>query len=124
MYDDTVTKTQSLILLMFLGYGYHHPTDDNSRLFTMFFLIFGVYFIFVNMSTAISAHIRRAAKVVENYNSMDLLGIQMSKNKTLMFWNIVCIIITLLVGAGIVMSLEDWTFIQSLYFALQTSTVR
>ena len=109
---------------MFLGYGYHHPTDDNSRLFTMFFLIFGVYFIFVNMSTAISAHIRRAAKVVENYNSMDLLGIQMSKNKTLMFWNIVCIIITLLVGAGIVMSLEDWTFIQSLYFALQTSTVR
>lgn len=89
----------------------------------MLFLLFGVYFIFVGIASLIADRAQRAAKLIQENDTMELMGGQISYCKRMMVWNVVGIIVMLLVGGCIAMALEDWTFIQGLYFALQTATV-
>eukprot|EP00428_Durinskia_dybowskii_P085735 CAMPEP_0170426418 /NCGR_PEP_ID=MMETSP0117_2-20130122/38647_1 /TAXON_ID=400756 /ORGANISM="Durinskia baltica, Strain CSIRO CS-38" /LENGTH=78 /DNA_ID=CAMNT_0010685485 /DNA_START=32 /DNA_END=264 /DNA_ORIENTATION=+ len=36
-----------------VGFGYHTPSDDRSRIFTIFAMIFGIFVIFGGISTAL-----------------------------------------------------------------------
>jgi voltage-gated potassium channel len=45
-----------------VGYGDYHPTDDRSRIFTIFFVLFGLVFIFSIINDFAQSILRYAEK--------------------------------------------------------------
>lgn len=105
------------------GYGYQHPTTDNSRVFTIFYIIVGIYFIFFAISNAIAAHFQAVAEYVRQRADAGELGKNLQQHRYMLACTVVSIVISILVGGGIFTTLEDWTFVQGVYFAIETSTV-
>ncbi|KAJ1424407.1 hypothetical protein B484DRAFT_398289 [Ochromonadaceae sp. CCMP2298] len=54
----TTAVSFAIVTLSTVGYGYHAPSDDNSRLFTVFFMLFGVYFVFAGLNEVITIELR------------------------------------------------------------------
>lgn len=112
----------TLFVAYFIGYGYHAPSDDTSRLFTIFFMLFGVYFVFAGINELIALHMRNVA-----YQSQQQSGTAGEKyiyTRRRFAKNIAVILLVLLAGALVLMACEGWSFITALYFAIETTTVR
>eukprot|EP01031_Cornospumella_fuschlensis_P036500 gene36500-44280_t len=54
--------------------------------------------------------------------SSEEIGNDYQNNRRLVIYNVVAIIVTILLGGVVLMNMEGWTFIQGVYFALETST--
>ena len=106
-----------------LGYGYHVPTNDSSRLFTIFYICFGVYFIFANLAMTLTKRIQRAGAYFQSVTDMDKLFSKYTFHKRTMIYNVLTMLGTVLIGGVVLTALENWTIIQGVYFALETSTV-
>ena len=89
----------------------------------MFYLIFGVYFVFVSFASALTERFQSMTRYLKRVTSVDKIGDNIFSYKRMMVWNFIAIVMLVLVGGLILMGLEDWTFIQGIYFALETSTV-
>ena len=107
----------------FIGYGYQSPTDDSSRLFTIFVILFGVFGVYGLINNAVVHRLetlnRRAGRKNKNMSEADLYRMHLRR----MSMNVFSIISSLFIAAGIFALLEDWTFIRGLYFVIQTASV-
>jgi hypothetical protein len=104
------------------GYGYKVPTDDNSRLFTIFVMIFGVFFVFSSINNAVATRLRAIRRdYMKLHHSATPTELYHAHQKSL-FRTCAFIVVFLFVAAGVFCAMEDWTFIKGLYFAVQTAT--
>eukprot|EP00981_Chlorochromonas_danica_P008281 scaffold2084_cov170-Ochromonas_danica.AAC.7 len=105
-----------------IGYGYNVPTTDGMRLFTVFYMVIGIYFVFSFISDFVNSNLNFAASLVKvKLKSQDLKA-DYQFNFRLMCLNMFSIVVTVMIGAVILCGLEDWSFITALYFAVETST--
>ncbi|RYH30396.1 two pore domain potassium channel family protein [archaeon] len=120
----------TIVSITTIGYGYHTPTSDGARLFTIFYDVFGICFVITIFYKAVQSKLleffkRRffpASDPTDTTHATDVAS--MYRNNMVLFtWNIVVIILGIILGGIILSVLEDWTFIQGVYFALQTSAV-
>lgn len=107
-----------------VGY-YDHPTNDDSRLFTIFYAIIGVYIVFFYVSKEISKSFSAGLRYLRNlpsaHNEHDTI---VDKQKKIVLFFIGIMIIFILISGGIFVALEpDWSYIEGVYFAVQTTTV-
>ena len=99
------------------------PSDDTSRLFTIFVMIFGVFFVFSSINNAVTTRLKKVRK----HYLKDHAGATVTElyriHQQRLFRTIAFIVIFLFIAAGIFAGMEEWTFIQGLYFAVQTAAV-
>lgn len=105
------------------GYGYDAPSDDHSRLFTIFVMIFGVFGVYSAINQVVEtrlAELNKEARKVEK----DMTSAEMYRqhHKRLML-NVFLILASLFIAAGVFSLIEDMTFAKGLYFAVQTACV-
>ena len=110
-------------LLYDTGYGYRTPSDDNGRLFTIFAMLIGVFVVFGSINNAVSQRIKNRNRTEALLKqSGNLTEAQVYRHhQFLLLRTIGFIIVFLFIAAGIFSGMEDWTFIQGLYFAIQTA---
>lgn len=114
----------TVVTITTVGYGYHTPSTDSSRLFTIFYIIFGICYVFAIVSEFVQGQLSKVSDILQKQlQTTEEFGADYQNNRRLVIYNIVAIILTVLLGGVVLMTLEDWTFIQGVYFALETSTV-
>ncbi|RYH28970.1 two pore domain potassium channel family protein [archaeon] len=114
----------TVVTITTVGYGYHTPSNDASRLFTIFYIIFGIIYVFAIVSEFVQGQLSKFSDILQKrLVSTEEIGADYQNNRRLVVYNVVAIILTILLGGVVLMTLEDWTFIQGVYFALETSTV-
>lgn len=121
----------TIVSITTIGYGYHTPTSDGARLFTIFYDVFGICFVITIFYKAVQSKLldlfkrRIIAGSDDSANAAHVADVaSMYRNNMVLFtWNIVVIVLCIFFGGLILTLLEDWTFIQGVYFALQTSAV-
>uniref|UniRef100_A0A7S3H5D5 EF-hand domain-containing protein n=1 Tax=Spumella elongata TaxID=89044 RepID=A0A7S3H5D5_9STRA len=113
----------SLVTMTTIGYGYRTPSDDNGRLFTIFAMLIGVFVVFGSINNAVSQRIKNRNRTEALLKqSGNLTEAQVYRHhQFLLLRTIGFIIVFLFIAAGIFSGMEDWTFIQGLYFAIQTA---
>jgi hypothetical protein len=112
-------------LFSLIGYGYHHPRDDSSRIFTIFFIVAGAYFVFLFVTNTVIRGTAIVVKYFENkFEQKKDLATEYKNLNRLIYINFGAIFVLLFIGTGALMVTEGWTFATALYFAVQTSTVR
>jgi len=119
----STTCFYSIVTLSTVGYGYTYPTNDGSRFFTIFYIIFGVYFAF----SAIVDTVKTQLDVISNY-VRKVSGDGTLESRYLhhqrVFWGcIACLVAAIFICGGVMSSIEDWSFITGLYFAIETASV-
>jgi hypothetical protein len=82
-------------------------------------MLFGVYFVFAGVNEVIALHMEYVMK-----RDTGTSGERYLATRRRFVVNIIVIILTLFIGAFTFMGLEGWSFITSLYFAIETTTVR
>jgi hypothetical protein len=107
-----------------VGYGDFHPTNDRSRMFTIFVIIIGLVFIFSILSDFANFVLKlaeeQAAKIARQKEPV--------LNDPYKYWkkraSPLLMVLTLLFVCSITLwQLEDeWTYIQALYFSVVTVT--
>jgi hypothetical protein len=112
----------TIVTISTVGYGYQYPTTNNSRVFTIFYMIFGIYFVFFTVSNAITANFEAVKKYVEERATSDSIGQNINRHKYAFACTIVSIFVCIFVAGGIFQSLEGWSFVEGVYFAVETST--
>ena len=124
---DTVTALNfSFVTISTVGYGYQSPTNDSSRIFTIFYLLFGIYFIFITISERLTKRFDALVEYAKKTSSAetDQIGSSLKRNRHILLALILAQIVCVFVGALIFNFLQpDWSFISSVYFAIETSTV-
>lgn len=121
-WDFGTSLVFQFVTISTVGYGYQYPTTDNSRLFTIFYMLFGIYFIFIAVSAAITAQFESATEYVKQQAKADTIGQSLRHHRyTLLCIAMSCIVVVIF-GGLVFMTLEDWSFIKGVYFAVQTST--
>lgn len=112
-----------IITITTVGYGTIHPTSEDSRVFTIFLMITGVVAVFSTMSSFLNAGVKRlniylAKSVTKRLKKTELLFQQR------LYFSILWIVLCAFIGAVILQHSEGWSFITSLYFIVETITVR
>jgi len=107
---------------IFTGFGYHTPSDDNSRLFTILVMVVGIFVIFGGISTALMNRLDDFKK--KRKLQLSDTGEVFKDLQRRFHVNLFAIFASLFVAAGILVGLEGWSFAKALYFAVQTATVR
>ncbi len=107
----------------FSGYGTPFPSDDRSRAFTIFLMFFGIFVIFSTISNLIGASVEKVngyfrKSVVDKLMEADAIF------RLRLFLSVLVIAIGLFIGTVYFHYTEGWSVIESLYFAVETSTVR
>ena len=125
-WDALTTIKFSFVTMSTVGYGYLSPSSDNCRIFTIFYMLFGVYFVFCTISTCLTerfdALIEYAKKTIAI--ETDEIGHNLNRNRLILLALIVAQILVVIIGAVIFNYLQpQWSFISSIYFAVETSTV-
>lgn len=105
-----------------VGYGYQYPTTDGSRLFTIFYMLFGIYFVFIAVSAAITAQFESATEYVKQRAKAESTGPSLRHHRYTLFCIAMSCIVVIIFGGLVFMTLEDWSFIKGVYFAVETST--
>lgn len=110
-----------------VGYGYHTPSTDGTRFFTVFYMLFGIYFVYSFISDGMMPPLQTAGKALKKSSSASSsrsrdVGAAYLHNFRLMCFNVLAIVVCVMLGALVLKSMEDWSFISALYFAVQTST--
>jgi cytochrome b subunit of formate dehydrogenase len=89
----------------------------------MFYIIVGVYFLFLGFAQQLSKRLDRVVTYIHTVSDANNLFAAYNFHKKMMAYNIAAIILVILLGGFILTMLEDWSFIEGVYFALETSTV-
>ncbi len=113
----------TVVTISTVGYGYQFPTTNNARIFTIFYIIVGVYFVFFSVSNAIAANFEAVKKYVEQKSMSETIGRNVNRHRYTFFCTLASIVVCTFIAGGIFHSLEEWSFIESVYFAVETSTV-
>jgi hypothetical protein len=103
-----------------VGYGHFYPTNDGVRVFTAFYIIFGVAFVFTS--------INEYAKFVVNYAHRRAIA-SMGKRDPLKRQNfflkrllaVSWIFAVILLGSAFFSANEDWSFGKAFYFCVVTT---
>lgn len=111
----------SIVTIATVGYGQDSPSDDYSRLFTIFYMLFGIYLIYNGLYS---------------YGNKKLLGLKYTKSKLETQINsdrtdpqirvaitALALLLCIIVGVIFFVMNEDLTFVSALYFAVETTTV-
>jgi len=120
-----------IVTMSTVGYGYHHPTNDGSRLFTMLVMIVGVFVIYggingivVNILDSLEDKVQETENTLlldDATNSRNIVNAYQSHRRRVIR-TVAMMLILLLVAAAVFMVLEDWSFMTGLHFAVQTAT--
>jgi potassium channel subfamily K len=111
-----------------VGYGDISPTNDQSRLITVFVILFGLIFVFGAINSfatyIISYAEAKAAKALKSKEVVDENSEAALQKKHFMSFllSIISILFMVFVGTIFYFSNEDWTFIESFYFCIVTTT--
>ncbi len=110
------TFLDSMILVMTTitttGFGYSAPTDDYSRLFTIFVMLFGILYVLSSLVSGMNFVLQnlqrkiKATKVLQSF-----------------FFSVALFVMVNVFGSLFLCFYEGTSFITGLYFALETSTV-
>ncbi|RYY68458.1 two pore domain potassium channel family protein, partial [archaeon] len=125
-WNIATTLSFIVVTVTTVGYGYHTPGDDNSRLFTIFYIIFGLCFVFAMVMGFLQNQISLLSNALAKnlmQTSAEKIGADYQKNRRMVIYNLIAIALTVLFGGVVLMYMEDWSFIQGVYFALCTSSV-
>lgn len=86
-------------------------------------MLFGIYFIFIALSAAITVQFESATEYVKQRAQAETIGLSLRHHRfTLICIGLSCVIV-IIFGGLVFMTLEDWSFIEGVYFAVETSTV-
>lgn len=92
-------------------------------MFTIFYILFGVYFVFLTVSEFILEKFDHFNKILKRRANIDEIESSYLFHRSVIIWNIIALLTVILIGALALMGLEGWSFIEALYFAVETSTV-
>ena len=108
-----------------VGYGYFHPTNDNTKLFTVFFIIYGLFFVLPIANVfAVRVGLRVQSKVLEwmkrwpVVNENHWVSHNINRGAISIFFIVACLVLGIIVYS----TNEDWTFSNALYFTVVTMT--
>ncbi len=122
-WDPFQTLYFTVVTSATVGYGYDYPTSDSSRLFTIFYAIIGVYVVFFYIGKEISKSFSAGMKYIKKL-PLGEEGKVIDQQKKLALIFIAIMIIFILVSGGIFVAMEpNWSYIEGVYFAVQTTTV-
>eukprot|EP01031_Cornospumella_fuschlensis_P030150 gene30150-36421_t len=121
--NDSVFFT--IVTISTVGYGTPHPSDDNSRLFTLFFIIIGVFFVIAGVNEVLHSRLKllrdylcksRKMQVAEDIEVGDIY-----RYRRQLWYLIIGIIACIFVGAIVMKFNEDWSWIEAFFFIIETS---
>lgn len=113
------------------GYGYFHPTNDNSKVFTIFYIFFGLIIVLTVISGLTNSVLFDAQEGIIRsmhafINPIFLGGNGQLGDSTLRIYKVqlslIGILIMLLVGTLFFTSNEDWDVIDAVYWTVCTMT--
>lgn len=110
-----------IVTVTTVGYGTTHPTSQGSRVYTMFLMISGVIAMFFARSLFRDARERQKLESSGNARHMKAIEQGLEQRLALLF---ACILALAFVGTAVIQGLEGWSFITSIYFIVETITVR
>lgn len=106
-----------------VGYGDFHPTNDRSRMFTIFTILVGLIFIFSIISDLanfiISLAEEQAAKIKKQQEFVTIDPWKYWKKRS---YTAGMVLLLVFIGTMVMWLHEEWTFIQALYFTIVTVT--
>lgn len=109
-----------------VGYGYPHPTDDASRLFTIFFILIGIFVVFEGLNDFIFNNVAKVkewfgieprAAIEDNITAEELY-----KNRILTFRITFGFVALVIASAAILQASEHWSWIRAFYFMVETTS--
>lgn len=110
-----------------VGYGYPSPSDDYSRLFTISFIIIGIFVVLAGLNSFILNH---AAQIKQWFGMEPITAIdetvtveELYKSRLLTYRITFGFLILVVVSASILQAGENWSWIRALYFMVQTTAV-
>ncbi len=89
----------------------------------MFYIIFGIYFVFVRLQAYLSKRMDQIANYVNTATDAAHLFADYTRHKRVMILTMIALLLCVIIGGVILTYLEDWTLIQGIYFAVETSSV-
>lgn len=116
------------LTLCCIGYGEPVPSNDGSRLFTIFFIIFGIFVIFAGIKDFIHNNlpVLRDFLFCKSFSQQvteDLeIGDFYHYRKRLVLYTVL-LSLWIIIGSIAVKENEEWTWIEALYFMIETSSV-
>mmetsp|Transcript_3472 Transcript_3472/g.7639 ORF Transcript_3472/g.7639 Transcript_3472/m.7639 type:complete len:483 (+) Transcript_3472:134-1582(+) len=106
-----------------VGYGSVSPSNDGSRAFTIFLMVFGIVIVFASLSNLIDAGIRKLNAFLLSAVSKKLKRVDKQLQRRLLL-SLLWVVSLCLMGALVLSSMEGWSFFQAFYFVVQTVTNR
>lgn len=106
-----------------VGYGNIHPTNESSRVYTIFLMIFGAFVVYAGLIAYLNSGIVRMNIFLAKSVTSRLKRTEVLFQRRLalsILWVFACAII----GALVLQALENLSFITALYFSVQTMMVR
>jgi hypothetical protein len=108
-----------------VGYGFFHPSNDDTRLFTVFFIIYGLFFVLpianifaVNYGVKLQNRVLATMKQWSIINDNQWLVQHFNRGAL----SILMIVLCLVLGVVVYSANEGWTFVTALYFTVVTMT--
>jgi hypothetical protein len=105
-----------------VGYGDYHPTSDPSRMFCVFYIIFGMIFIFTIATEIFTKVYRKMEKFILDELLEEYATVATVRRKAKIFLAFFVIFIISFLGAVYFNANEGWTFISSLYWVVCSMT--
>lgn len=132
VYYEGWTVNETLFFMIFtlstVGYGTPSPTDDYSRLFTIFFIIICIGIIFSGISDLIHNHITWLQTVCCKSSSQqvaeDIVIGDIYHYRKQLVWYLMILLSWIMIGSVVLKYNEEWTWVTAIYYMVQTTTVR
>jgi len=123
IYFTTVTITT-------VGFGDFHPSSDNSRVFTIFAILFGLTVVFTIISGAFTALLisaqdailKSTAEAKKSDTVAQMIHEMKNRHQKQRIISIFVMLTVIFLGAAFFNQNEDWTFVQAVYFCVVTTT--
>ena len=107
-----------------VGYGDFTPSTEGSRLYTILFLIIGLIVVFGTLNDVICDYLEVVEVAIIHFMNKNLFPHEESP-ETYWIWKQVytffLILFTILIGCFSFMELEDYSFVESFYWAVVTT---
>ena len=123
------SKLDAVFFIIFtattVGYGHPKPSNDKVRLFTIFVMFFGILGVLRLLTDVVLHQVRDLYNYFQPPKERSVYDFSADRFNALRIKVIVflfLIILTILCGAIFFHFVENWTWITSFYFAVQTST--
>ena len=105
-----------------VGYGNIHPTNTNSQIYTIFLMIFGTFVVYSNLMAYLHSGIIRLNRFLTESVTSRLKRTEVLFQRRLLL-TVVWVLICAVIGAVIIQTLEEISFVDALYFVVQTMMV-